>query len=809
MKKYYNIFTMLVIALVTGLSLTACSEDDYDTNQYQQGVVLNVYGPSPVMRGGTLRFLGSNLDQIASVTIPGCPAITNIEVVKSGIPSEIRVTVPKDGPVEGLVKLVTKTDQEIWTKTELRYTEPIVIEGFEPASMMPGDQVTITGDYLNLVHMIEFADGVFVSEDEFVSHDRYAIVVTVPEEAQTGKLKLYTADLTKLEVGESVDYNIMETEEALEVGTPTITKLTSPRGSVDAQGTVTAKAGETITLTGTYFNLAKAIKIGDVEVTDFNLSADGKTLTFTLPAEAPDGEILLVTKSEVEVPLGTLATVAPVVTAVAPQPVKAGAALAITGTDLDLVATVNFPDAEGAAFTVNDDATQLTVTAVPETATEGDVTLVMVNGKEVTAAFTLVKPTVTGYNVNPVSAGGALQINGTNLDLVKTITFGKGTYTVAEGDASADGTTLTVTVPMEGTTGKPVFILANKAEVEGPELKIDEAVFCYITEMPEFDDENTPEAGGTFTVPVKNADKLTNVFVNGEEVRYIYAEKNSTLTFGIPQSATAKSVLKLVSSNGEIEYNITVIPAGSITTVIFNGPFELTWNTSTQGMIPASVFDNIPEGASVTIVFDYTVTGSDAKMKVNNGSWGHVILETGLAPESETLYPFDPDATSLSIPMTESTIANLKASATDWGGILIIHGQNAIINKISLVIEIPQETVLWKGELGPTNWSGDKTIAITDEMKAELIAGRTMGIDFVCDANGGQVEICGSWWTGLQGPKDVYGTDSDGRAIMNFSGDTTNFEWPLLQSDIDILLQQGAILFVGNGGLTIKRWYVK
>ena len=29
-----------------GLSLTACSEDDLDTNQYQQGVHLNVYGCS-------------------------------------------------------------------------------------------------------------------------------------------------------------------------------------------------------------------------------------------------------------------------------------------------------------------------------------------------------------------------------------------------------------------------------------------------------------------------------------------------------------------------------------------------------------------------------------------------------------------------------------------------------------------------------------------------------------------------------------------------------------------------------------------
>ena len=120
MKKIKQLFILSVVALA-GLSLAACGEDDLDTNQYLQGVHLNVYGPQPVMRGGMLRFLGSNLDQVASVTIPGVPAITNIEVIKSGIPSEIRVQVPKDGPEVGPVVLTTKTNEIIKTKTELTY----------------------------------------------------------------------------------------------------------------------------------------------------------------------------------------------------------------------------------------------------------------------------------------------------------------------------------------------------------------------------------------------------------------------------------------------------------------------------------------------------------------------------------------------------------------------------------------------------------------------------------------------------------------------------------------------------------------
>ena len=68
MKKINNIFTLLVMALM-GLSLAACSNDDLDTNQYQGGVSLNAFGPSPVMRGGQLRFIGSNLAKYAFLVL--------------------------------------------------------------------------------------------------------------------------------------------------------------------------------------------------------------------------------------------------------------------------------------------------------------------------------------------------------------------------------------------------------------------------------------------------------------------------------------------------------------------------------------------------------------------------------------------------------------------------------------------------------------------------------------------------------------------------------------------------------------------
>lgn len=719
MKKIKNILALLVVALM-GLSLTACSEDDLDTNQYQKGVHLNVYGPQPVMRGGQLRFLGSNLDQIAQVLIPGCEPITNIEVVKAGFPSEIRITLPKDGPEPGLVTLITKTDEEITTKTALTYQEGIEFEAFSPESVMPGEELTIKGEYLNLVHMIEFADGVRVPESAFTEHTRYEIKVIVPDEARTGKVGLFDVDLSTLEDAGSAIYNIIMTDVALNVGTPTISKVTTPRGEGIQTDEFTAKMDELFTLNGEHFGLINSIKFvpkaGDVhgsacETTEFTVSEDGKTLTFKLPAEAADGDINLVCRSGEEVPVGSLITIAPTECVASPNPVKAGKSLIITGKDLDVVNAVEMTGvADEISFITNPDGTKLIIESIPETAVEGNLILRMKNGKGVEVPFSLVKPVVTGYDHNPVSAGGAITLQGTNLDLVKKVQFGEGSD-IIEVKASEDGTSISLTVPMNAKTGKPTLTLANGTTVECPELNIEEAVFCYITELPDFSEkEKTPEAGGTFTVPVKNGDKLESVLVNGKNVNFVYAEKPSSLTIGIPADASAKSVLKLVSSNGSVEYDIAVIPQGTVTRTLWIGSIDLAnWTGNTQGTLPVDALDNLPAGANVELKIQYTATADQIQLKGNTGDWTAVDLDNG--EYKEHVYELDPNAKEFTIPLSATTIAALKAKATNWGGLIIFGGKGAILTKISAEISIPLETTIWNGTFNIVKWNGMANLA--------------------------------------------------------------------------------------------------
>ena len=772
MKKHLNIFTLLVAALVTGLSLAACSEDELDTNQYGSGVKLNAYGPNPVMRGGQLRFVGSNLDQIAMVRIPGVEPITSIEVVKSGVPSEIRITVPKDGPEVGYVTLVSRTDGELRTYSELTYTEPIEFTTFSPASVMPGDVLTIEGDYLNLVHMVEFTSGIQVSEQEFISHNRYKIEVKVPEDARTGKIRLLDVDLNNLEDPTAdVSYNIIESENALIVGTPAIAKFSSPRGEAQAQGTVTVKQGETVTVTGSYFNLISSVKFGDednvVTLEDFTVSEDGKTLSFTLPAEAPDGSLNLVCRSEVEVPVGTIVTVAPSECVAAPSPVKAGQTLTISGRDMDVVVAVEMPNVAD-AISIQVSESQVVVSPVPDKAQEGNLTLRMANGKGVEVPFTLVKPAVTGYDNANVSAGGALTIYGTDLDLVKSVTFGEGSD-VVEVTPAADGKSISLSVPMNAKTGEPTLNLANATSINGPALTISEAVFCYATEMPGEDIEL--KAGGTMTLTVANGEKLSGVEIDGTECHWILAGDNKDqLIIGIPETAGPGSKVRLISSNGEITYTMDFTPNTEVNTVIWTGNVDLAgwsfnWqfgdNTHSTGEDPLAF---VKMGLEVGDVIHLYMTPYNDWWQVQffDGHWnaqttaiGDIFgngnnVNSGIASLENGC---------LDIPVSEEIHYQLT-TFTDWGYCWILQGEGVVITKISVTHynNLEQDVApfsLWENQSGnitypfTLSWSdplGKVRIMRSGLADMKLVAGKSKMIFYKTPESTGMIQLNDANW---------------------------------------------------------------
>ena len=626
MKKINNIFTLLVTALV-GLSLTACSSDDLDTNQYQSGVSLNAFGPSPVMRGGQLRFIGSNLDQIREVRIPGVDAITAIEVVKAGVPSEIRVSVPHDGPEPGHVVLVANNDKEITTVSTLTYIEGVTIERVT-SSAMPGEVIEIVGDYLNLVHSMAFADNVIVSENDFIQHDRYTIKVRVPEEAKTGKLQLFTADLT---VGDAskLDYQIVTTEDRLIVGTPTVTKVKG-REEAAAEGTVTAKAGETITVTGSSLQLIGTVAVGGAETTTFSVSADGTTLSFALPDKAADGEITLVCKSGVEIPVGSITTIVPSELTAAPNPVKNGAEITVTGEDIDLITGISFPNASDADAQLKVAADKVTA-VVPEAAQEGDITLSLANGKTVTVAYTLVKPTVTACEPAALTAGEEVVIKGTDLDLVKSVTFPGDEPQTVETFSAQSESEIGLTVPTACAGTGFTLNLKNGIAVDiSGTLTIKAATTPAISSI----DPSEACAGEKITIKGKNLLNIQTLYIGSYKVTRYTSRTNTEIVCTVPTTAEAGSYKVIIEDFDGVQteaYDFKVVPAerdiaevtSNMDGTAITYPYNFTWGDDGRFRIMKADLNAWGVKNGSKLIF-YKEQGATGQVQINNANWGGI-----------------------------------------------------------------------------------------------------------------------------------------------------------------------------------------
>ena len=689
MNKIKSLMSFVLLSCLMAVGLTACSDDDLSTNQYQQGVHLNVFGPSPVMRGGSVHFYGSNLDQVKQVIIPGMDPVTNYEVVKAGIPSEIVVILDKEKPQPGKITLITNTDEKIETLTDLTFIEGIEYASdtqFSPSVVQPDAVLTINGEYLNLVKEVIFADNVVVNAEDFVSQSRYKIEVTVPQEARTGKVIL--SDGAEIP-------NWIYSDEILQVTTPVVEKVTTPRGEAAQQETVACKLGETVTVSGQFFNLVAGVTIGDAETSyitveeeQLTVSEDGKTLSFTLPAEAPDGDIDLICRSGVAIPAAILETIAPTECVATPNPAKNGQPLSISGKDLDVVASIEMPNvSEAIEFNYNDG--KIVIPAVPASAQEGNLVLRMANGKGVEVAYTLVKPTVTAYNPNPVSAGGALTIQGKDLDLVASVLFGEGAD-VAEVAVAADGNSMTLTVPMNAASGAPTLNLINGATVEAPAITVNEATFCYVKELPGEDVE--VKAGSAVTLVVANGDKLTGVEVNGTAVQYVLTEGNK-LIIGLPESCGAGTKIRLISSNGEITYTLDVTPNTEVNTVIWTGAVDLNaWGINWQfgdgtqsAGEDALAFTKIALAEGDVIHLYATAYNDWWQIQFFNGHWE---AQTSIGDTFGNGNNINSGIASLEKGYLDIVVTaqmlNELTTYNDWGYCWILQGEGVVITKISV-----------------------------------------------------------------------------------------------------------------------------
>ncbi|MCH5234412.1 MAG: hypothetical protein J1E16_03900 [Muribaculaceae bacterium] len=771
--KKYTTVALMGIALAGSFALTSCNDDNgISTQQYTGGINLNVWGPCPVARGGELRFLGSGLDQVTAISLPGSEKITDIKRISN---EEIRITVPQDAE-EGYVTVHTSKG-DITTKTLISYLEPISVENISPLKVKAGETITITGEYLNNIHEVIFSadktnPDASVPEEDFISHSRQEISLTVPAEAKTGVLILSDAN------EEMPNWIITESE--ITVITPSVAEI---------QTLEKANPGDVITITGSDLDLVVALVMANGEEIDFTYNekenetravGNEGSITFTIPENACNGPISMVTASGLEIVAVNIGECQPTDLIASPaDELRGGNDVAISGKNLQMVSSVAVPTASGyAEVEFKLESNEKMTLVFPSEGQSGDVLLALKGGGEVFLELATAKPDV--LTTDQLPAGAETTLVGKNLDLLVLIKFADGS--VAEvNEPKADQ--VTVTIPVTAQSGIAVLNMAN-GETADWEANIAAPTGAYVVEGPSDEDEILAGTLAKFTIG--NPEALSGIKVNGESVQYIL--NGTTLYVSLPESCGKGTIVTLESSDGSsLDYTYNFIPATKVSMVIWSDVWECAgWGGNQDLAWGGFDWTSVPAGAILTIYMTPTVDdGGWWCISLRHGdSWGNI---PGLNDQYDT-----PENGILSVVLTQSILDDLNTN----GG-LVITGDGFIMNKVEVEWENSMETVIWEGSFDSSGWAGNQDLAWGGFDWSTVKAGTVLRA--YCTPNDPSAWWCvsfrhGDGWANL--PGDV------GAQIDSPEGGVA--EIILSQEIIDDLNVNGGLVITGDGYVMTK-----
>mgnify|MGYP004551194569 CR=1 FL=1 len=685
--KRISIISALLSCLAI-LSLTGCSNEELDTNQFSDSEVrLSAFAPNPVARGGVLRILGSNLQKVQQVEIPGVEPISQIEVKSEGKISEIWVTVPVEGPQVGKISIVAG-DRKLTSKTELEYSEPIVFDGFEPATAMPGDVITVKGDYMSNIREVIFEGGAKVVK--FESQSRHELKVKVPSNAVTGKFILGDVDEDNNPEGKVA--NLFYSAKELTIGDPTV--------KAEARGVV--KANSSVTVKGSYLDMIASASFGDVDA-DITLAEDGKSITLVVPETAVDGEIVLVSFAGKEFKAGAYETLVPSALKVAPLKTryKAGLDVRVTGKDLDLVTGA---DLAGTALSCAFKDNEITFT-IPAEATDGKITLSLANGKTVeTDEVTLVKPVINSLSPLELFAGDEnIMVAGKDLDLVVSATLGGKDIEVK--DVTETGLELVTT--LTSVSGKVVLKLANGVSVESAdEVKVNYHSKVIVTEMPAGQHINEE-----VVLKGTNFDLVENIFIGDTKVTQYSLRTPEEVRFLMPWCMAGSYNMSFHLFSGDIETVATPIEVRlqRVINTIWSGESYVTWSGGAVTALSWGGYDWSTVAAGTTLSVTFEVVDDNAVIRLGNGGWSALPSTLKFSnSDGEGNLAIAKGLTNVSLTLAAEDISQLTSN----GG-LVICGTGFKATNVQLITEISQEKVIWEGEAVADDW-GNQPYVGTD-----------------------------------------------------------------------------------------------
>lgn len=568
------------------------------------------------------------------------------------------------------------------------------ILAFGPMPITRGATMRLTGTQLNNVKEVLFPEGnqkltpstTYIS-GEFTLQSSEEMTVTIPDQCVPGKLRLVTNDGQTIESASNITF-------AEEIKASSITP--NP-----------IHPGEVVSIKGDYvWNIGQVVFFDHVTVDaeDFLLNTRSE-IQVIVPAEAKTGDVAYNDGSDgaENISIGTLTIDEIKATGVSNPNPEFGEEITITGENLDLVTSIDFPAVADVPFQVANDGKSVRVT-VPDNTVSGSVTLNSASG--ITTSVDIAVPLASVSSTEPVKdvkVGQTITIKGDKLDRIIHLILPAidGAFT----DFTQTATQITFVVPEGMGDGKVILVQHENYSIESDKISMyseapETTIWAGNFEIGEWNagmqdlawggyDWSTAQAGQVLTVyltPNMSAGWSQIRIGNGSwaalpgtaDVNPLTAEDTK---FSV--TLTQAMIDELVNAGGLVicgaYFTVTKITLSILEEVIWSGNFALGSWAAGMDELSWGRYDWSQVSAGKTLKLYYEVDPSVGYINIRfgNGSWAALPSTQGWGSDGNASP--DPSETSIKTVLTTDDMDQLLNA----GG-LVICGAGIICKKVVL-----------------------------------------------------------------------------------------------------------------------------
>ena len=569
------------------------------------------------------------------------------------------------------------------------------ILGFGPMPITRGATMRVTGTKLNEVSEVLFPGGnqkvtpsTTTINGEFSLQDSEEMTVTIPDQCVPGKLRLVTKSGEIIESKSNITF-------AEEIKVSSITP--NP-----------VHPGDVVTIKGEYvWNIGQVVFFDHVAVDaeDFLLNTRNE-IQVQVPMEAKSGDVAYNDGSDgaENIVIESLNVDAAKATGVSNANPEFGDEITITGENLDLVTTIDFPSVAGVEdFTVADDGNSLKV-KVPATCVSGTVTLNSASG--LTTSVDIAVPLASVSSTAPtkdVKAGQTITITGDKLDRITHLVLPA--IDAIFTDFKKSATEISFVVPEGMGDGKVVLVQHENYSVESDKISMyseapETTIWAGKFVIGEWNaglqdlawggyDWSTVKPGQVLTVyltPDMSAGWSQIRVGNGSwaalpgtaDVNPLTAEDTKfsvTLTQAMIDEMVANGGLVICGAY----FTVTKITLSILETTIWSGSLALGgWaNAVTDLSWGGYDWSQVAAGTTLKLYYEVDASVGYINIRFGNGSWSALPSTQGWGSDGNASP--DPSETSIKTVLTADDLDQLNNA----GG-LVICGAGIICKKVVL-----------------------------------------------------------------------------------------------------------------------------